>query len=297
MKNNIQILKKFDGNFNYFNPSGLNGKVIYRREKKIDNFIVSDIVDQNDNILIEAEHWGDKIYSYEDPRFIKNNLISINRVEYIMQDDEYFLSEVNICLFDVKTKKLTICNNFNNIIEKNWQFSNNKIVHSIDPFIILKPYRDNQDYNIDTYKENNWSYWINKYGIPRLSTNLIKIDDYYILFFHSHIKRCRGINLVYYNGIAKLNNNFELLGYYKTPINIKNKILEQIDYKAYFEWKRKCINFPYIAETIFFTNAEKIDNKLNIYAGFNDCAALKIEIEMQSIQKFLNKNLNAFKKF
>jgi hypothetical protein len=46
MKYNIRILKQFDGKYNYFNCTGLNDKILYRRQRKYKNkLLVSDFVD------------------------------------------------------------------------------------------------------------------------------------------------------------------------------------------------------------------------------------------------------------
>jgi hypothetical protein len=58
---NIEILKKFDGEYNYFNPSHFNGRTIFRRESKLDNkILISDIVDDQDVVLLQ--HNADDMY-------------------------------------------------------------------------------------------------------------------------------------------------------------------------------------------------------------------------------------------
>jgi len=72
----IEILKKFDGLFNYFNPSHFNGRTIFRRESKFeDRLLVSDIVDDLDNVLLQHHTDVNFLWSYEDARFINDNEI------------------------------------------------------------------------------------------------------------------------------------------------------------------------------------------------------------------------------
>jgi len=70
----VQILKQFDGNYNYFNPSHYRGKTICRRQSKIENkLLVSDIIDISTNRIILSHYIDDNyIWSYEDARLINH---------------------------------------------------------------------------------------------------------------------------------------------------------------------------------------------------------------------------------
>ena len=70
----IQLLKKFDGTHNYFNPSHFNGRTILRRESKFDDkLLVSDIVDDQDVVLLQHNTDDTYMWSYEDARFINES--------------------------------------------------------------------------------------------------------------------------------------------------------------------------------------------------------------------------------
>ena len=72
----VQILKQFDDNYNYFNPSHFNGRTIYRRESKFEGrLLVSDIVDDQDIVLLQHHTDDNFLWSYEDARFINDTEI------------------------------------------------------------------------------------------------------------------------------------------------------------------------------------------------------------------------------
>ena len=55
----IDIIKKFDGINNYFNPSFFGGKLFFRKESIYqEKMVVSDIVDINNNLILENKLFG-----------------------------------------------------------------------------------------------------------------------------------------------------------------------------------------------------------------------------------------------
>lgn len=287
----IKILKQFNNNENFLNPTGYGDIVLYRRERINDkNYIVSDIVDVNNNIILEHEDWGDELISYEDPRFITKDIITVNQVKYTKEKNKFTVFRVSVLKFNLKEKKLEELNCFyERKWEKNWQFFQDKIIYSLNPYILL-----NDDCSV--YKERyiTWDRWTEKYGIPYLSTNLFNIDGELYSFFHSKVKT-NHLSYQYYNGIVKYDEQLNILGYYEDPIHTPRDIMCKDLYSRYFEWKRKAEQSPTIVNTLFFMTAYTELNKLFIYTGINDCAAGIIEYEKEEFKNILR--LNTFKKF
>ncbi len=93
----IEILKKFDREYNYFNPSHFNGRTIFRRESKFeDKLLVSDIVDDQDVVLLQHHTDDTYMWSYEDARFINDIFITIYNCIWIYMIDYFVIVELPV---------------------------------------------------------------------------------------------------------------------------------------------------------------------------------------------------------
>lgn len=114
----VNVLKKFDGIYNYYNPSHLNGKTIFRRQSKYeDKVLVSDIVDENDNIILKHSLDDKCLNLYEDARFINDEEISVC---VCRNDKNDLVKHINVryAKYNLKTKKLTFFKTQNAHFEK-----------------------------------------------------------------------------------------------------------------------------------------------------------------------------------
>ena len=208
----IDILKQFDGQYNYFNPSHYNGRTIYRRESKYDNkILVSSIVDEHDNDILHHKIENGHLYSYEDARFINENEISVCVCIRKLEDLNEIIN-VEYKKYNLQTKIFTHYKTQKTHFEKHWQFYEDKIIYHVNPYTVM----DSNENLLFTY-DINWTPWIEKYGNPGLSTNVFELDGKKYLLFHSYITR-NGISLKYYVGVLKLNNNLIPIGYYNMPL-------------------------------------------------------------------------------
>ena len=133
----VEILKKFNGEYNYFNPSHFNGRTIFRRESKFeDRLLVSDIVDDLDNVLLQHHTDDNFLWSYEDARFINDNEISVCCCKRDKNDIEKIIN-VEYKKFNLTTKEFTHFKTQNAHFEKHWQFYNDKIIYHINPYTII----------------------------------------------------------------------------------------------------------------------------------------------------------------
>jgi hypothetical protein len=270
----IQVLKKFDGVNNYFNPSHFNGKTIFRRESKFDNkLLISDIVDDQDVVLLQHNTDDMYLWSYEDARFINENEIGVCCCKRDKNDIEKIIN-VEYKKYNLLTKEFTHFKTQNAHFEKHWQFCNDTIIYHVNPYTILDNYE-----NVIFKKQINWDPWIEKYGKPGLSTNVFEIDEKKFLLFHSYVTK-NGISLKYYVGLLQLDVDLHPIGYYNRPLFNSTEYYDHILFIKYFNWKRKLDPTPTIADIIFPMNVIIDDVYINVYSGLNDCNAVCIKINL-----------------
>ena len=268
----IEILKKFDGSSNYFNPSHFNGRTIYRHESKFeDKLLVSDIVDDLDNVLLQHHTDDNFLWSYEDARFINDNEISVCCCKRDKNDIEKVIN-VEYKKYNLTTKEFTNFKTQNTYFEKHWQFYNDNIIYHVNPYTIM----DNNE-NIIFEKQINWQPWIERYGTPGLSTNVFDVDEKKYLLYHSY-KNINGINLTYYSGILCLDDNLNPIAYTSNCIFPSFNGYQSAEYLSYFNWKRSLLCSPTIVDVVFPMNIIVDSDHLHIYAGINDFASAHIKI-------------------
>jgi len=271
----IEILKKFDGEYNYFNPSHFNGRTIYRRESKFEGrLLVSDIVDDQDIVLLQHHTDDNFLWSYEDARFINDNDISVCCCKRDKHDIEKIIN-VEYKKYNLTTKEFTHFKTQNAHFEKHWQFYNDKIIYHINPYTII-----DSNENIIYKKEINLQPWIKKYGKPGLSSNVFDIDGNRYILYHSY-KSINGVNLKYYSGILKLNASLHPMCYTSDSLFPSVEDYERETFINYFNWKRKLHSCPTIVDVIFPMNVIVDDEYVNIYSGINDCICANIKIDKQ----------------
>jgi hypothetical protein len=271
----VEILKKFDGDYNYFNPSHFNGRTIYRREHKFEGrLLVSDIVDDQDIVLLQHHTDDNFLWSYEDARFINDTEISVCCCKRDKHDIEKIIN-VEYKKYNLTTKELTHFKTQNAYFEKHWQFYNDKIIYHINPYTII-----DSNENIIYKKEINLQPWIKKYGKPGLSSNVFDIDGNRYILYHSY-KSINGVNLKYYSGILKLNASLHPMCYTSDSLFPSVEDYERETFINYFNWKRKLHSCPTIVDVIFPMNVIVDDEYVNIYSGINDCICANIKIDKQ----------------
>lgn len=288
----VKILKQFDGESNYFNCTSYNNNILYRKETIYNKeFLISGIVNEEDNYILKPYTDKNLLYSFEDPRYINEKEISLNRVE-IDINKNYNINIVKVCKFDLYTKEFTFYNTQSGIYEKNWQFLNNEILYNLQPYIIF----DQQEIVI---KEEyyDWGFWIDKYGYPFLSTREFNIGSNTYIIFHSHNRDSNGINFYYYCGLAQIDNNYNILGYYKLPLFDTSNLIETDISRGYFDWRRGLKNKCQVVNVVFPMTVQDNEKNIKIYCGINDCAAGIITIEKDILQKQLQYHSNIFEKF
>jgi FkbM family methyltransferase len=273
----IDILKKFDGQYNYFNPSHYNGRTIYRRESKYDNkILVSSIVDEHDNDILHHKIENGHLYSYEDARFINENEISVCVCIRKLEDLTEILN-VEYKKYNLQTKIFTHYKTQKTHFEKHWQFYEDKIIYHVNPYTIM----DN-DENILCTATIDWNPWIEKYGKPGLSTNVFEVNNQKYLLFHSYINLEENY-LKYYVGLLKLNDDLIPIGYFIDPLFEANKeYTDDLLLDSLWEWRNTELAKTVKYEVIFPMSVSVDDSNINIYSGLNDCSAVKITISGQS---------------
>lgn len=280
----VQVLKKFDGKFNYFNPSYCSTNTIFRRETKFENkMLVSDIVDMRNNIILKHHVDDQYLWSYEDARFIsdreilvccckrdKNDLIKIINVEYKK--------------YNIPKKEFTHFKTQNAIFEKHWQIYNKNIIYHVNPYTII-----NHNEDVTYKKEINWMPWISRYGSPGLSTNVFEVYGKKYLLYHSYIP-LDTLYFKYYVGILRLNDNIEPIGYYIEPLfESKKEYSDELLLNTLWEWRNVECQSVVKYEVIFPMNVVIKESHLNIFSGLNDCSCVNIRIH---IDDFHNKMMN-----
>lgn len=269
----ITILKKFDGEYNYFNPSHFNGRTIYRLESKFEGkILVSDIVDGQDNVLLQHNVDENYLWSYEDARFIDENNISVCCCKRD-KNDLVKIINVEYKKYNLLTKEFTHFKTQNAHFEKHWQFYDNKIIYHVNPYTIL----DNEEKVV--YKNQiNWQPWIEKYGNPGLSSNVFEVNNIKYLLFHSYIPSGR----LYYNyfiGLLRLNDDLSPLAYAYRPLMTANREYSDLTLlNNLWSWRKTELCEVVKYEVIFPMNVVIDDINLNIYSGLNDCSAVNIQI-------------------
>ena len=271
-KLDIIIERKFNGEYNYFNPSHFNGRTIFRRESKFeDRLLVSDIVDDLDSVLLQHHTDDNFLWSYEDARFINDNEISVCCCKRDKNDIEKVIN-VEYKKYNLTTKEFTNFKTQNTYFEKHWQFYNDNIIYHVNPYTIM----DNNE-NIIFEKQINWQPWIEKYGNPGLSTNVFDVDEKKYLLYHSY-KNINRINLTYYCGILCLDDNLNPIAYTSNCIFPSFNGYQSAEYLSYFNWKRSLLCSPTIVDVVFPMNIIVDSDHLHIYAGINDFASAHIKI-------------------
>jgi len=281
----IDILKKFDGEYNYLNPSCYDCTIIYRREHKYcDKILVSDVVDQYGNVLLE-HHMDDKyLWSYEDARLIDNESFGVAACKRDKNDINKVIN-VEFKKYNFATKELTHYKTQNKYYEKHWQYYKKYIIYHVNPFTLI-----NHNENV-VFKSNiNWTLWIEKYGNPGLSTNVFEIDGSQYLMYHSYDYN-NGINLLYHSGVLKLNKLFNPLAYTTIPLFPS---VSKFDIKTlvdYYNWKRKLDSFPTIVDVIFPMSVVVDNTNVNIYSGINDCICANVKINKNVFIENIKKHM------
>ena len=272
----IEILKKFDGVYNYFNPSHINNKTIFRRESKLENkLLVSDIVDDQNNIILQHNLDDNFLWSYEDARFINENEISVCCCKRD-KNDLVKIINVEFKKYNLLIKEFTHFKTQNAHFEKHWQFYNDKIIYHVNPYIII----DNNE-DVIYKKQVNWQPWIEKYGNPCLSTNIFEINGIKYLLFHSYIWFAR-LHFKYFIGLLRLNDDLSPLAYaYKPLFEANREYSDNQLLNDLWNWRKTelCETVKY--EVIFPMNVIVDQELVNIYSGLNDCSTANIKISKQ----------------
>jgi len=264
----IEVLKKFDGVFNYLNPSHFNGRTIFRKQVKFDNrILVGDIVDNNDIVLLEHNVDNDYLWSYEDARLIDDQSFGVCVCKSDKNDINKVIN-VEFKKYNFVTKELTHYKTQNAYYEKHWQYYKKYIIYHVNP-------------------------WIKKYGKPGLSTNVFEINGSKYLIYHSYDYN-NGINLIYYCGVLKLNSLFNPISYTSIPMfpsMVKFDIETMLNY---YNWKRKLDSFSTIVDVVFPMSVVVDDTHVNIYSGINDCICANIKIDKNLFVEKVKKSMVLF---
>jgi hypothetical protein len=125
----VDILKTFDGEFNYFNPSCLGDFIIFRREFKYENSVlISDIIDGNENILLKHKLSDEYLISCEDARVIDSENISFADSENISfasckryKSDFSKIKNIEFKKYNKTSEKIIHFQTQKSHFEKNWQ--------------------------------------------------------------------------------------------------------------------------------------------------------------------------------
>ncbi len=279
----IEVLKKFDGKNNYFNPSHFNGKTIFRREFKFeDKILVSDIVDDQDNVILQHNIDDNFLWSYEDARFINDTEISVCCCKRDKNDLEKIVN-VEFKKYNLITKEFTHFKTQNSHFEKHWQFYNDKTIYHVNPYTIM----DNTE-SIIYKKQINFQSWIEKYGNPCLSTNVFEVDGIKYLLFHSYVWFSR-LNLKYFIGLLRINNDLTPVAYaYKPLFESKREYCDNSLLNDLWNWKKTKLYEVVKCEVIFPMNVVVDDINLNIYSGLNDCSGINIKIDKNTFIEKIN---------
>jgi len=277
----VELLKKFDGKNNYFNCSSFDNKVIFRKEHKIeDKLLVSDVINDHNEILLEHYQDDQFYYSYEDARLIDNDNISVCVARFDVNDVTR-LENVAYKKYNIRTKKFYHFLTQRAHFEKHWQFYQNYIIYHVNPYTVF-----NENEEEIFVKHINWNPWIKLYGNPGLSTNVFNVEGEKYILFHSYVNEGPHI-LKYYVGILKVDEDLQPYGYCLTPLLESNrsytdeKLLNNL-----WKWRNTKYRNSVKYEVIFPMNVDVGSIYINIYAGLNDCSACILKLEKD---KFIEK--------
>jgi hypothetical protein len=281
----INILKQFDGKYNYFNPSHCNGKTIFRREFKYENkVLVSDIIDNLNNVILA--HYTDEnfLYCYEDARFINENEISVCVCRRNKENLTEIL-EVSYKKYNLLTKEFTHYKTQKSHFEKHWQFYDDKIIYHVNPYTVM-----DKNENILFTSDIDWNPWIEKYGKPGLSTNIFEIENKKYLLFHSYIS-LDTLYFKYYIGILKLDDNLNAIDYIKDPLFESNKSYSDSKLlESLWEWRNTKLASVVKYEVIFPMTTIVTNDQICIYSGLNDCSAVILKINKLLFTEYITNN-------
>jgi hypothetical protein len=280
----INILKKFDGINNYFNPSHFNGKTICRKETIYqEKFLINDVIDINGDVILKNKIDDDYFWCYEDARFVSENEIMVSCCK---RDKINPLIVINVeqKKYNLSTKSFINYKTQNSYFEKNWQIYNKNIIYHVNPFTI---FTSNEEMMYK--KQINWNPWIKRYGPPGLSSNIFDVGDERCILFHSY-KSINGINLRYYIGLLRLSKSLIPISYTSNSIFPSFEDYDRETFMNYFNWKRKLETCPTIVDVIFPMNIVVDKNYINIYCGINDCICANVKIDKNT---FLEKIKNS----
>lgn len=281
----VDILKTFDGQFNYFNPSCCDDLIIFRKEFKYDDAVlISDIIDHDNNTLLKHQLSNEYLISYEDARIINDEHISFAACKRYKTDFSK-VKNVEFKKYNRASKQIINFQTQQSHFEKNWQFINqNKIIYHINPYTII-----NEKENVLIKKELNFKYWNKSYGAPRLSTNIFTVDDKKYMLFHSNVV-LGFLHMKYYIGLLRLDAEDNPIGYYVNPFFESNREYSDPELLTeMWEWRRvrSFNNLFFQYEVIFPMNVIVNEKNINIYSGLNDCSAANIKIPIQQFKKTL----------
>jgi hypothetical protein len=271
---NVQVIKKFDGINNYFNPSHFNGRTIFRRESKFDDkLLVSDIIDDKDDVILQHHIDDNYLLSYEDARFVNENEISVCCCKRDINDLIKIIN-VEFKKYNLLTKEFTHFKTQNAHFEKHWQFYNDNIIYHVNPYTIMD---DNE--NIIYKKQIHWQPWIEKYGNPGLSTNIFEVGGIKYLLFHSYITLDR-LYFKYFVGLLRLNDDLSPLAYMYRPLfESSGEYTDSTLLNDLWNWRKMEICDVIKYEVIFPMNVVVDNTNINIYSGLNDCSAVNIKLD------------------
>lgn len=281
----VDVLKTFDGQFNYFNPSCFGDLIVFRKEFKYDDIVlVSDIIDNDNNTLLKHQLSDEYLISYEDARIINDEDISFALCKRYKSDFSK-IKNVEFKKYNRASEQIINFQTRQSHFEKNWQFiDQNKIIYHINPYTII----DAKE-NVLIKKELNFKYWSKLYGTPRLSTNIFTVDGKKYMLFHSNIV-LGFLHMKYYIGLLRLDAEDNPMGYYVNPFFESNREYSNLELLTeMWEWRRvKTSNKLFLQyEVIFPMNVVVDKENINIYSGLNDCSAVNIKIPMQKFKKTL----------
>lgn len=281
----IDILKTFDGKFNYFNPSCLGDFVIFRREFKYENSVlISDIIDGNENILLKHKLSDEYLISCEDARVIDSENISFASCKRYKSDFSK-IKNIEFKKYNKTSEKIIHFQTQKSHFEKNWQCVNwNQIIYHINPYTII-----DEKENVVIEKQLNFKYWRKQYGEPKLSTNIFTVNNKKYTLFHSNVV-LGFLHMKYYIGLLRLDAEDNPIGYYVNPFFESNREYSDPDLlTALWEWRRveSCNNLFAQYEVIFPMNVVVDEKNINIYSGLNDCSAVNIKIQIKEFEKTL----------
>lgn len=280
----VDVLKSFDGEHNYFNPSHFNGNTIFRRESKYENkILISDIVDDQNNVILQHNFDSNYLWIYEDARFINKNEIGVCCCKRD-RNDLVKIINVEYKKYNLVTREFTHFKTQNSHFEKHWQFYNDKIIYHVNPYTII----NNSEEVI--YKKNiNWEPWIEQYGKPGLSTNVFEVDGIKYLLFHSYISLGK-LYFKYFVGLLRLNDGLHPVGYTYRPLFESTREYSDVNLlNNLWNWRKTELCDVVKYEVIFPMSVVVDDKNINIYSGLNDCSAVNIKID---IDEFIYKIKN-----